>query len=132
MPKLENILNMWFTRPHPSTSRVLKPHQRNDLRNMLLNKLFYISYPTQNSRLECSINFYPTKPILFEDIVEKILSMDNFNPENITKNYKTGIVTFKDTSAIKLLNIIFKDNENHVLYPIYNKWIVFLNQAVTL
>lgn len=144
MTKLEDIINMWRVHPHvkskvPPSSLVLpKPRVfrvesintdiNHNLKIMLRNKLIYISYPSLCDNLECTINLLSLtkdddQTIFFEETVEKILFMDNFNLYDVIKNYKTYSITFKNTSAMKLLNIIFKDHKNHVLYPIYHKWI---------
>ena len=96
--------------------------------SMLRDRLFYVSHPSL-STLECSINLrtHSRKEIepqtFFEQTVEEILKLANFNPKQIEIKNKTFSLLFKDVAAMKLLNIIFKDQQDHPLYPIYLKWI---------
>jgi hypothetical protein len=100
------------------------------LTSVLRERLFYISHPSISKRIECSINL---KPILvqihinvfdrFNDLVEEILSLGDFNLKNVEKNFKNHTVIFKDIEAMKFLALLFKGHEYHVLYPLYLKWL---------
>lgn len=94
------------------------------LKTMLRDRLLYISHPSI-SNLECSINLkiFNANYTLFDTVVRNILLLTTFNPEEVSLNPKTFSLVFKDVAAMKLLNIIFKDNENHPLYPNYLHWI---------
>jgi hypothetical protein len=96
------------------------------LLSMLRDRLFYVSHPSL-STLECSINLKTKKEIepqiFFEQTVEEILKLANFNLKQIEAKNKTFSLLFKDVAAMKLLNIIFKDQQDHPLYPIYLNWI---------
>ena len=59
----------------------------------------------------------------FEDTVQEILTLANFNPKQIELKEKNFTLLFKEVAAIKFLNLLFKDNSDHALYPIYLKWI---------
>jgi hypothetical protein len=109
---------------------VIRDQKNKCLKEILSERLFYVSHPSL-SNLECSINLnlsqriIPSidKNIFFEETVKEILELGNFNHKQIDKRDKSQTILFKDVAAMKLLNIIFKDNENHALYPIYLKWI---------
>lgn len=126
---------------------VIRDQKNKCLKEMLRKRIFYISHPSL-SNLECSINLnlsqkrsgidtlWPFGPqdvicaygtndrnIFFEETVKEILVLGNFNPKQIEIRDKSQTILFKDVAAMKLLNIIFKDNEDHALYPIYLKWI---------
>ena len=123
---------------------VIQDQKNKYLKEMLRERIFYISHPSL-SNLECSINLsqkssidalWPFGPqgvicaigtndrnIFFEETVKEILVLGNFNPKQIEIRDKSQTILFKDVAAMKLLNIIFKDNEDHALYPIYLKWI---------
>jgi hypothetical protein len=98
------------------------------LLSMLRDRLFYVSHPSL-STLECSINLNALSnkeiepQIFFEQTVEEILKLANFNLKQIETKNKTFSLLFKDATAMKLLNIIFKDQQDHPLYPIYLNWI---------
>lgn len=98
------------------------------LLSMLRDRLFYVSHPSL-STLECSINLKARSKkeiepqIFFEQTVGEILKLANFNLKQIETKNKTFSILFKDVAAMKLLNIIFKDQQDHPLYPIYLKWI---------
>lgn len=97
-----------------------------ELKELICDRLFYISHPSISS-LECSINLNIStridKNLFFETTTKEILKLADFNPKQIEIRSKYYTILFKDIAALKLLNIIFKDNTNHVLYPIYLKWI---------
>ena len=96
-----------------------------DLKKVLLNQLFYISHPSL-STLECSLNlkcFCFGSDNLFENITNEIVEMVKCNPEQVKINNKTFTVLFKDVAAMKLLNILFKENTDHALYQIYENWV---------
>ena len=103
---------------------LLKKNNKHHLISSLtLDRLFYISHPSL-SNLECSINLnIGVDNAFFDEVVNEILSLGNFNLEQIEKREKTFSVLFKGVAAMKLLNIIFKGQSNHALYPIYLKWI---------
>lgn len=96
-----------------------------DLKKVLLNQLFYISHPSV-STLECSLNlkcFCFGSENLFEKITNEIVEMVKCNPEQVKIKNKIFTILFKDVAAMKLLNILFKENTDHVLYPIYKNWL---------
>ena len=94
---------------------------------MLSDRLLYLSHPSL-SNLECSINLtlknnIMPQDIFFEQVVQEILSLSNFNLSQIEKKHKTCSILFKDVAAMKLLKIIFSNHKDHPLYPLYLKWI---------
>jgi hypothetical protein len=91
------------------------------LKPLILKRLFYISHPTI-SDLECTINLNNFSKAFFSIIVQDIITMTNFNHENITIQKEKLSITFKSTAALKLLYFVFKDHEDHPLYPLYCKW----------
>lgn len=107
---------------------VIRDQKNKCLKEMLRERIFYISHPSL-SNLECSINLNLSQKssidrnIFFEETVKEILVLGNFNPKQIEIRDKSQTILFKDVAAMKLMNIIFKDNEDHALYPIYLKWI---------
>jgi DNA-binding transcriptional regulator WhiA len=102
---------------------LLKKNNKHLISSLILDRLFYISHPSL-SNLECSINLnVAVDNAFFDKMVNEILSLDNFNLEQIEKREKTLSVLFKGVAAMKLLNIIFKGQSDHALYPIYLKWI---------
>jgi len=121
--------------PLDKSATILKDNKNLLLKDMLRDRLFYISHPSLSS-LECSINLklcnncpedkdglQIPEDVFFEETVREILSLANFNPKQIEKKNRTWSLLFKDVAAMKLLNIIFKGHEDHALYPIYLKWI---------
>jgi hypothetical protein len=100
-----------------------KPQPYTDiLKNLVLNRMFYISHPSLAS-LECTINFLNYSEELFNHIFLEIIKWADFNPKQVEKKYSSFSITFKDVAAMKLLNIIFKGQEDHALYKIYQKWL---------
>lgn len=95
---------------------------KNYLKALICERLFYISHPSI-SNLECTINLKTITVDEFQLTVQQIILLGNFNLTQIIVKDKLMTITFKDVAAIKLLNIIFKDNDYHPLYPIYKKWI---------
>jgi hypothetical protein len=94
------------------------------LKRLIRSRLFYISHPSLSS-LECSINLNSNSTREnFDCIVETILALSNFNSKEVERNDKTFCLNFKDVAAMKLLNIVFKDDLDHALYPIYLAWIL--------
>ena len=100
------------------------------LTSILRERLFYISHPSVAKRVECAINLQPILMHInintldrFNDLVEEILSLGDFNFKNIEKNFKSYTVIFKDVEAMKFLALLFKGHEYHVLYPLYLKWL---------
>jgi hypothetical protein len=61
--------------------------------------------------------------LFFEETCQKILALSNFNHKQIEKRKDIKTILFKDVAAMKILNIIFRSNEDHALYPIYLNWI---------
>lgn len=104
------------------------------LDKILLERLVYISHPS-TSNLECIINLYKwsffemlqnrsdNQKVLFYDVASEIVAMTNLNPVEVKINYYTYSILFKNVAAMKLLNILFKDNKEHSLYPLYLKWL---------
>ena len=91
--------------------------------SILRERLFYLSHPSV-SNLECSINLsIICSPKGFEETIQDVLALANFNPKQIELNHQISSIIFKDVAAIKLLNILLKDYPSHPLYPIYLKWI---------
>jgi hypothetical protein len=99
---------------------------------LLLERLIYVSHPSI-STLECSINLYKWSVFevlksradpktIFFNIVSEIVELVGLNHEQIKINYDTCSILFKDVAAMKLLNILFKENKDHALYPIYLQW----------
>lgn len=126
-----NLLSLDLTTNALQSKKLSSKKSSKALMEMIRDRLFYISHPSSSS-LECSINLKLKKNILkvlieedliFEEIIKEILLLADFNPKQIEKKYKTQTILFKDVAALKLLNIIFKNNEDHALYPIYSKWI---------
>jgi hypothetical protein len=113
-----------------AASTIINNNNKNQmlLLSMLRDRLFYVSHPSL-STLECSINLKTHSKkeiepqIFFEQTVEEILKLANFNLKQIEAKNKTFSLLFKDVAAMKLLNIIFKDQQDHPLYPIYLNWI---------
>ena len=60
---------------------------------------------------------------LFYNIASEIIEMTNVNPKQVKINISTYSILFKDVAAMKLLNVLFKYNKGHALYPIYLKWL---------
>ena len=109
------------------------------LKTMMRQRLFYISHPS-TSGLECSINLNNCcigSKDLFDNISKEILDLGIFNPKQIEKNYKTFSLLFKEVAAMKILNLLFKQEKDldnsgscedfpdqyHPLYKIYLKWL---------
>jgi hypothetical protein len=92
-------------------------------KTMLRSRLFYMSHPSLSS-LECSINLSNLKdPLEFFQKVLYILSLENFDLKQIEIKDGSFSVLFKEVSALKLLNLILKEETDHPLYPIYLNWI---------
>lgn len=121
--KSKNILTQTDLKKVKKGSQLLSKNQL--LLSILRDKLYYISHPSVSS-LECSINLSMCEMFshsAFEDTVQEILTLANFNPKQIELKEKNFTLLFKEVAAIKLLNLLFKDNSDHALYPIYLKWI---------
>jgi hypothetical protein len=101
-----------------------KMKDQQTLLNLLTDKVFYISHPSISS-LECNVSLKGphVDTALFILLVAEILKLSRFNLIDIKIDYKTFSLHFKDVAAMKLLNLIFKDRFDHVLYPLYYKWI---------
>jgi hypothetical protein len=54
--------------------------------------------------------------------VSEITDLVGLNHKQIKINYDTYSILFKDVAAMKLLNLLFKENKDHALYPIYLQW----------
>jgi len=118
---------------HRSKSTSTQSPKAQLIQSMLLDRLLYISHPTI-SCVECSINLYkwPVTLLLagqndprtiFYDISTEIIQMVGANPQQTEIKYQTCSILFKGVSAMRLLNMLFKGNEDHALYPIYVKWL---------
>ena len=59
----------------------------------------------------------------FDTIVNKVLSLCSFAPDQVIKSYTRYSLMFKDVAAIKLLAMLFKDHKDHALYPLFNNWV---------
>jgi hypothetical protein len=103
------------------------------LDKVLLERLVYISHPSI-SNLECSINLYKWSffevlknradlKLIFYNVASEIIEMTNSNPSQVKINYYTYSILFQHVAAMKLLNLLFKHNKDHALYPIYLKWL---------
>lgn len=94
------------------------------LKTTLRDRIFYISHPSI-SDLECSINLkiFSSNYTTFNTVVKTILLMGDFNLLQVQLNSKTFSLLFKDVAALKLLNILFKGQFNHPLYPNYLQWV---------
>lgn len=102
--------------------KLLRYHAEDILKKLALHRMFYISHPSLAS-LECTMNFLNYSEDIFNFIFSEMLKLANFNPEEVEKNYSSFSISFKDVAAMKLLNIIFKDNEDHALHKLYQKWL---------
>lgn len=98
--------------------------------SVLRDRLFYVSHPSISNKVECSINLQPVLLHVhthvtdrFNELVDEILSLSNFNLNNVEKSFKNYTLFFKDNDALKIMSLLFKGHEYHVLYPIYLKWI---------
>ena len=120
---LENELSNLSLTESQLKLKMLYPTAYTDiLKNLVLNRMFYISHPSLAS-LECTINFLNYSEELFNHIFLEIIKWADFNPKQVEKKYSSFSITFKDVAAMKLLNIIFKGQEDHALYKIYQKWL---------
>lgn len=100
------------------------------LTSVLRDRLFYVSHPSISKKVECSINLHPILVHVhvhvldrFNELVDEVLSLGDFNLNNVEKNFKNFTLSFKDNDAMKIMSIIFKGHEYHVLYSIYLKWL---------
>lgn len=105
-----------------------------NLGRLLLSRLFYLSHPSV-AGLECSIVLYnwglinavalstnTDTTVLFDNIVVEIIELVGNEYSNVTIR-ENCIILFKNETAMKLLNILFTNNETHALYPLYLKWV---------
>lgn len=99
-------------------ANTLSSEELKKLKNTLRDNIFYISHPSI-SDIECSINL----KIFDSNFVKNILLLDSFNLAQIELNPKTKLISFKGVAALKLLNILFKDQFYHPLYPNYIRWV---------
>lgn len=98
--------------------------------SVLRDRLFYVSHPSISKKVECSINLQPVLLHVsvhttdrFNELVDEILSLSNFNLDNVERSFKNYTLFFKDDDAMKIMALLFKGHEYHVLYPIYLNWI---------
>ena len=79
---------------NPERGIIFKGNKFLLLTSVLRERLFYISHPSTSKRVECSINLQPILIHIninalerFNDLVEEILSLGDFNFKNVEKNF---------------------------------------------
>jgi len=89
----------------------------------LRKQIFYISDPTL-SKIECNINLMQVTRgclPLFYMIIEEIKDLIQIS---FTPNIKVFTLEFKGSNAFQILTLLLKDQYDHTLYSLYQRWAV--------